>query len=50
MATLATWFAAAREDFGLLANEYLPEFLLISVLLIIVWAIRRPFRRDGRSS
>jgi hypothetical protein len=47
---VVTWLAAAREDVGLLANEYLPEFLLISVLLAVVWAIRRPFRRNGRPS
>jgi hypothetical protein len=44
------WLAVIREDAGLLANEFLPEFLLVSVLLLALWAVRRLFRRDARSS
>jgi hypothetical protein len=44
------WLAAIREDVGLLANEFLPELLLVTVLLLALWAIRRLFRRDARSS
>lgn len=44
------WLAAVREDVGLLAGEFLPEFLLVSVLLIAMWLVRRLFRRDARSN
>ena len=44
------WLASVREDVGLLANEFLPEFLLVTVLLLTIWTIRWWFRRDARSS
>lgn len=43
------WLASVREDVGLLTNEFLPEFLLITVLLLLLWGIRRRFQRDARS-
>ena len=43
------WLASVREDVGLLTNEFLPEFLLITLLLLVLWAVRRVFRRDARS-
>jgi hypothetical protein len=44
------WLASFREDVGLLTNEFLPELLLVSLLLLLVWGIRRGFRRDARQS
>ncbi len=41
------WLASVREDVGLLTNEFLPEFLLITVLLLLLWGIRRRFQRDA---
>lgn len=38
------------EDVGLLANEFLPELLLVSLLLLLSWGIRRGVRRVARSS
>ena len=43
------WLASVREDVGLVTNEFLPEFLLITVLLLLLWGIRRRFQRDARS-
>jgi hypothetical protein len=47
---VAAWLFSVREDVGLLANEFLPEFLLVTVLLLTLWFIRWLFRRDARSS
>jgi hypothetical protein len=44
------WLASIGEDVGLLTNEFLPEFLLVTLLLLLFWGIRRRFRRDARSS
>jgi hypothetical protein len=44
------WLAVVREDVDLLANEFLPEFLLVTVLLLGMWLVRRLFRRDARSN
>jgi hypothetical protein len=44
------WLASVREDVGLLTSEFLPEFLLVSVLLLALWGIRRRFGRDARST
>jgi hypothetical protein len=38
------------EDVRLLTNEFLPELLLVSVLLLVSWGIRRGFRRAARST
>jgi hypothetical protein len=43
------WLAAVREDAGLLAAEFLPEILLVSVLMIVMWIARRIFGRRVRS-
>ena len=43
------WLGSAREAVNLLADEFLPEFLLVSVLLVGMWLVRRLFRRDARS-
>jgi hypothetical protein len=48
--TAVAWLASIREDVSLLANEFLPEFLLVTVLLLTLWLIRWLFRRDARSS
>jgi len=43
------WLAPVREAVNLLADEFLPEFLLVSVLIIGMFVVRRVFRRDARS-
>jgi hypothetical protein len=43
------WLASVREGADLLTSEFLPEFLLVSVLLIAMWVVRRLLRRDARS-
>jgi len=44
------WLAAVREDVGLLTNEFLPELLLVTVLMLAMWFVRWLFRRDARSN
>jgi hypothetical protein len=44
------WLASVGEDVGLLTNEFLPEFLLVSVLLLVLWGIRKRLGRDARST
>jgi len=43
------WLASVREDVGLLTKQFLPEFLLITFLLLVLWGVRRLFRHDARS-
>ena len=50
MGASAAWLASIGEDARLLAREYLPELLLISLLLLLFWGIRRGLRRDARST
>lgn len=47
MGAAAVWLASVREDVTLLVGEFLPEFLLVSLLLIVFWALRKRFRRDA---
>lgn len=44
------WLASFREDLGLLTDEFLPEFLLVTLLVLLLWGIRRWIRRDARSN
>jgi hypothetical protein len=46
----AVWLASIGEDLGLLTREFLPELLLVTVVLLISWGIRRGLRRDARST
>jgi hypothetical protein len=46
----AAWLASIGEDIRLLGMEYLPELLLISLVLLLSWGIRRGLRRDARST
>jgi hypothetical protein len=48
--TTVAWLASMAEDIRLLTNEFLPELLLASVLVLVSWGIRRGFRRDARST
>jgi hypothetical protein len=48
-ATIA-WLVSIREDIGLLTHEFLPEFLLISLLLLVSWGLRRRWGRHARST
>ena len=44
----AAWLASVGEDVRLLGMDYLPELLLISLVLLLSWGIRRGLRRDAR--
>jgi uncharacterized membrane protein len=46
---LSAWASTASEDVSLLTGAYLPEFLLVTVLVVLILAIRRLFSRDRRS-
>jgi hypothetical protein len=48
-ATIA-WLVSIREDIGLLTHEFLPEFLLVSLLLLISWGLRKRLGRNARST
>ena len=50
MGASALWLASIGEDLRLLTREFLPELLLVSVLLLISWGIRWGLRRDARST
>lgn len=41
MSASLTWLAAMREDVTLLAGAYLPELLLITLLLLLIRLIRK---------
>jgi hypothetical protein len=44
------WLVSIGEDVRLVLVEYLPELLLISLVLLLFWGIRRGLRRDARST
>jgi hypothetical protein len=44
------WLTSVREDVDILTNEFLPEFLLVSVLVILIFVVRRLLGRDARSN
>jgi predicted O-methyltransferase YrrM len=46
----AVWLASIGEDARLLTNEFLPELLLVSVVLLVSWGLRRGFRRNARTT
>jgi hypothetical protein len=46
----AAWLVSIGDDARLVAREYLPELLLISLVLLLFWGIRRGLRRDARST
>jgi hypothetical protein len=46
----AAWVASIGEDVRLLTSAFLPELLLVTLLLVVSWGIRRGFRRDARST
>jgi len=50
VAAFWAWLASAREAVDLLTKEFLPEFLLVSVLVIAMLVVRRLLRRDARSN
>ncbi len=50
MGITTAWLASIGEDIGLLTNEFLPEFLLISFLLLVYWGVRKRFRRNARTT
>jgi hypothetical protein len=44
----AAWLLSIGDDVRLLAMEYLPELVLISLVLLLFWGIRRGLHRDAR--
>lgn len=50
MATTIAWLVSLGEDIGLLTHEFLPEFLLVSLLLLVSWALRKRLGRNARST
>lgn len=42
------WVASVRETAGLLVDEFLPEFVLVSVLVIGMLLVRRLLGRHAR--
>jgi hypothetical protein len=44
------WLVSIREDIGLLTHEFLPEFLLVSLLLLLYWGLRKRLGRNARST
>jgi hypothetical protein len=40
---------SVREDLTLLIDDYLPEILVVSLLVIVSWALRKLFSRNARS-
>ena len=50
MGASAAWLASIGEDVRLLTSAFLPELLLVTLLLVVSWGIRRGLRRDARST
>lgn len=50
MGTTIVWLVSIREDIGLLTHEFLPEFLLVSLLLLLSWGLRKRLGRNARST
>lgn len=50
MGSIASWLSLVTEDVSLLASAYLPEMLVIVVISLLFWLIRRLFSHDPRSS
>ncbi len=50
MHAIIAWFASVGEDVSLLTHEFLPEILLVSLLLLVYWLLRRRSRRHVRST
>jgi hypothetical protein len=46
----AAWLVSIGEDVRLVLIEYLPELLLISLVSLLYWGIRRGLRRDARQT
>ena len=42
------WLVSVRDGVVLLVDQFLPEFLVVSVLLVVSWALRKRFGRDAR--
>lgn len=46
MGSIAAWMSSASEDVSLLARTYLPELLVIALILVISWVARMLFHRE----
>ena len=49
MGVLSAWVSSTSADVSLLARAYLPEFLLITLLVVLTMSVRRLVGRDRRS-
>lgn len=50
MSTLYAFFASASEDVSLLSGEYLPELLLVTLLVLVMWTTKWFLTRDRGAS
>ena len=50
MSTLFAWVSSASEDVSLLTRAYLPELLVVTLFVLLLYGIRRVFARERRSS
>lgn len=50
MGVLSAWVSSASEDVSLLTRAFLPELLLVTVLVVLTFAVKWVFERDRRSS
>ncbi len=50
MGAAVAWLSSVRDDITLLIGEYLPEILLVSVVLVAFWILRKRFRRNARQT
>mgnify|MGYP005814161211 CR=1 FL=1 len=49
MAQTIAWLMSVREDLTLLISDDLPEILVVSLLVLVAWALRKLFSRNARS-
>jgi hypothetical protein len=47
---IAAWVSSASEDVSLLTRAYLPELLVVTLVVLISLGIRRVFSRERRPS
>lgn len=47
---LSAWVSSASEDVSLFTGAYLPELLLVTLVVLVTWTIRSLLARDRRSS
>ena len=50
MGSIAAWLSLVTADVSLLAVSYLPEILVVTVIGVLFWLIKRVAARDPHSS